>query len=84
MTSRTYILYLQKVACVTLCMERGGGGGGAPLLQTLYLNVSCQMYGTCTLRFVKSADLDCKLYLMTGTVLNKVFSVHCNTCITFK
>lgn len=63
--------------------EGKGGGGVAPLLQILYLNVSCQMYGTCTLRFVISADFG-KLSLMTGTVLNKIFSVHCNTCITFK
>lgn len=41
------------------------------------------MYDTCTLRFVKSADFG-KLSVMTGTVLNKIFSVHCNTRITFK
>lgn len=72
------------VHVVGMCVGRGRGRGGmARLLQILYLNVSCQMYGTCTLRFVISADF-CKLSLMTGTVFSKIFSVHCNTCITFK
>lgn len=66
-----------------MCDIVHGEGGGAPLLQILYLNVSCQMYGKCTLSFVISADF-CKLSLMTGTVLSKIFSVHCNTYITFK